>query len=502
MNSNHVKKIYAVGLFAILLTTYAYLSPAAPLDGVSKTRAAIAFAIINEGHLYIDNYKDEALDKAFYQGHYYTSMSIGPSLIGSPGYLFVKAVFSLPIFGDFSPYLIQLIGTMAMTLLAASIPSALLAVVLFLFTCRFTKNAFLAFLLSLIYGFATIAFSYSNLLFQHQLAAFGVFLGFYILWRYVFEKIDLRWLWVVGALFGISVLSEYTMALFVAIIFLWAFYKLPNRFDLFRVIIAAIPFGSLQLIYNAIAFGNPLSFGYAYSLVWGDVGHSHGLLGIGLPSIPILFELMFGTFRGLFFISPVLLLSVPGFYFMWKNRPDQRSVVFLFVAVIVTFFLYNSGYMIWWGGGSIGPRYLTGAIPFLCVPVIFLIDKKALWTRLLIAALVIISVTNVWIQTIAEGISPETNFTPAQEALITLDSSKYGSIVLTNFEEGNYFRNPLFEYALPYVSNGQIDPNFGTILTLQGFWSFIPLIVIIIAEICILIRYIRRAEAKTQPITA
>src|SRR5690606_280823 len=117
------------------------------------------------------------------------------------------------------------------------------------FAARFTKRDLYAFVLALAYGLATIAFPYSNVLYQHQMAAFGMFVGFFLLWRVVYEQADLNWLWLVGVLFSIAVITEYPVVPALAVIFLWAFIRMPNHWQLYRVVLGAIPLGLVFMGY-------------------------------------------------------------------------------------------------------------------------------------------------------------------------------------------------------------------------------------------------------------
>jgi hypothetical protein len=520
MNVQLSRRTYAITLFLILLVCYGYFMPKWA-DWGANSRADLVYAFGDKGVLNIDDYHENTGDKACYPGpyaadpneinkgtctgHYFSDKSLGPSLLALPFYMIFKAVAALPPIQRFiesgkglggvtdtlnpsgqaaaSPEklkenLRQGMALTFMTFFATSIPSALLGVVVFLMAARFARKDSYAFLLGLVYGLATIAFPYSNVLYQHQLSAFGTFVGFYLMWRVVYEDADLRWLWVIGVLFSFAVITEYPVVPALAIIFLWGAYKMPpsQRLQLYRVVVAAIPLGLIFAAYNYAAFNNPIPVGYEYSTNWQNV-HQVGFLSLTLPNPETLIGLTLGAFRGLFFLSPVLLIGIPGLWMMWQQKPEYRSGVVTIILVILFFFTYNSSSAMWWGGNTVGPRYLVPVIPFLALPMIFAFN---LWFRsrvntIVVAVLIALSFFNVWAQTIGGQAFPPA-FTDA----------------------GEQIKNPLFDYSLPLLAQGNIARNYGIIAGLKGFLSLIPLAAVLAAIYFLLPRWLSRREQHQQ----
>lgn len=491
------RRAYAAAVFLILLICYGYFMPKWA-DWAANSRADLVYAFVDEGVLTIDSYHENTGDKAFFEGHYYTDKSLGPSLLALPFYVVFKVIATLPpvqnlienggSLGGFSDTLnpegagfrpqamYQGMALTFMTFFATSIPAALLGTVVFLFAARFARKDSYAFLAALVYGLATPVFAYSNVLFQHQLAAFGIFVGFYLLWRVIYENASHRWLWVVGVLFGFVAITEYPVVPFAGFIFLWAAYKMPHRVALYRVVLGAIPLGLLFAAYNYAIFHTPLPVGYEYSTNWQEV-HDQGFMSLTSPSFETFIGLTISPFRGLFFIAPVLLLALPGLVLMWRQRPDYRSVTVLFSLLISGFLLYNSSSVMWSGGHAVGPRYLVPMIPFMTLPLIFafnwLLPQRA--TRYVVIFLAALSLFNVWTQTIAGQYFP-----PADV-------------------DGVPIMNPLVEYSLPLLAEGNVARNYGNvILGLPGMSSLIPLIVAIIAVYLLVPRWLdRRSQPRT-----
>jgi hypothetical protein len=74
------------------------------------------------------------------------------------------------------------------------------------------------------------------------------------------------------------------------------------------------------LVYDQLAFGSPFTLGY--STVVGFEGMQQGFFGIGWPKPRVLVSILFGRYRGLLPLSPVLVLVPVGLYAMLLG-PDR-----------------------------------------------------------------------------------------------------------------------------------------------------------------------------------
>ncbi len=514
------RRTYAITLFLILLICYGYFLPKWA-DWGANSRADMVYALGDHGSFIIDDYHTNTGDLACFPGpfkadpndvlggdctgHFYSDKSPGPSLLALPFYMAFKAVAALPPIqkfinsgkgiGSMSDTLnpdgkgirpdavYQYMALAFMTFFASAVPSALLGVIVFLMAARFAKKYSYAFLLALAFGLATMAFPYSNALYQHQLASFGAFTGFYLLWRVIYEKASLRWLWVVGVLFSFAAITEYPIVPALGIIFLWALWRMPNRIALYRVVIGAVPLFIIFAAFNYVTFQTILPAGYEYSTNW-QGEHQSGFLSLQLPSLDNLvrlYGLTFSPVRGIFITSPFLLLAIWGYYLMWKELKDKRGAV-ITIGLFVAFFLfYNSSSVMWWGGFTIGPRYLVPMLPFFVLPIIFVFNRllEKRWGQILVAALVAFSAFSIWAMNIAGQSWPEVGVSPTTFATMTAS-------------------NTLVNYSLPLLQQGNVARNYAMILGLPGFVSLIPLFVLLIAVYLIVPRLLNRREAQLQ----
>src|SRR4030095_16180888 len=85
--------------------------------------------------------------------------------------------------------------------------------------------------------------------------------------------------------------------------------------------------------------------------------------GIGTPDPRVVLEILFGSYRGLFYLSPVLLLASWGFGAQLdpksRNAALGRAPIVAAIAIAIAFVLLNAGYYMWDGGAAIGPRHVV-----------------------------------------------------------------------------------------------------------------------------------------------
>src|SRR5690606_29136876 len=92
-------------------------------------------------------------------------------------------------------------------------------------------------------------------------------------------------------------------------------------------------------------------------------GHAQGFLGITYPRPEVIYELLIGSSRGLWFVSPLCLVAVIGLWSRWKQARDRAVGVAL--LVFCSLLWINGSYYQWDGGWATGPRHLVPAIGFL-----------------------------------------------------------------------------------------------------------------------------------------
>jgi hypothetical protein len=137
--------------------------------------------------------------------------------------------------------------------------------------------------------------------------------------------------------------------------------------------------GVVTLAYNWLSFGNPLSFPMRF---WTQ-GTPEVIL-FEIPTVRKLAEMLFFPWKGLFFYSPYLILSLPGFWQLYQasrarevESPVSVQMVFFLSATPLLFFLFLLFNVGWFGGADFGFRYVIPVLPFLCIgSAIWLSERK------------------------------------------------------------------------------------------------------------------------------
>jgi hypothetical protein len=224
-------------------------------------------------------------------------------------------------------------------------------------------------------------FFWSTTFFAHSLV--GSLLVFMMALTLDREKWDFWRGIAIGLLAGYTVVVDFvggfaiTVAGIVLLIMVWRQAVPAHRRFALGVVLGALV-GVLPLpIYNYLAFGSPFQLGYMS--VVGFEGMKTGFFGIGLPDPVIILELLFGGYRGLLPLAPVLVLVPFGLVMMFR-RPENRPMVNVIVAVALTFLLINAGYYYWHGGWSTGPRHMVPMLPLLGLALAFALPAGR-WTR-------------------------------------------------------------------------------------------------------------------------
>jgi hypothetical protein len=267
-----------------------------------------------------------------------------------------------------------------------------------------------------------------------------------------------------GLVMGLAIITEYPSAFLVVLLILYFFYVLYrkksftfSRAILFPALGGLIPI-STMILYNLICYQSPLAVGYQFLVFQPyQAGMAKEFFGIGRPRLLILFFETFHPMVGIFWQSPVLLMTFVGAYFMLRSKEYIPEMLLAGLGAAV-FLLWNSGYYMWWGGNSFAPRHLIPMLPFLCLPLIF-VPRKAF---VLVTLLTVISVVQMSFASAGDILAPD--------------------ISMQNiYKMGVFDFSVLYSYMLPSLMHGGFGWNLGKLLGLKQWASLIPLEVVLIA---------------------
>lgn len=254
---------------------------------------------------------------------------------------------------------------------------------------------------ALLLGFATPACGWATVFFGHAASGALTFVGFVLLVTAMESDDTARpspaWFALLaGVAFGIGFTIDFPAGPAIGISGIACAIAAacrPDRWRLLRRVF--MPAGLVMLltllpllVYNAAAFGAPFRLGYEN--VQGFSGMKTGFFGISFPNVNVMTELLFGGYRGLLPLSPVLVLF-PLAAAVALRDPAWRLAGFVAISVFVYYLCLNSGYYYWDGGYSTGPRHMVAALPFLAVVFVPFWDRAGTAMRALICLLLAIS---------------------------------------------------------------------------------------------------------------
>jgi hypothetical protein len=391
-----------------------------------QSHFSLTRAIVEEKRFEIDSFANQTGDRSFFNNHYYTDKTPGLSLLSTSIYyvwhsvyhnLFPKEFieknsgddsFVSESIGDV--YLITYVNPgffiftsmILLTIFTSSLFASLTALLIYKISKYLVSNERYSILITIAYAFGTITFVSSLHFMSHATGTFFAFLSFFLLFKSKMEKLKTRkFFFLAGIFIGLAVVLEYSIVLISVILLAYAFTIDKNKSLLFFL---ALLIGIAPLfLYNFLIFGNPLDFAVSHidrqiyrtaypetriffssedyqekimksSFFPAEDLLKHFHLGSN-PNFYIILRLLFYPYRGLFFYSPVLFLSLFGMMLMWK---EYKKEVILILSVLILFLWFLSMRDNWWGGYFFGNRYLIPTIPFLTLPLIHALKRLGL----------------------------------------------------------------------------------------------------------------------------
>lgn len=319
-------------------------------------------------------------DLGYINGSYVSLFPPGVSLFVIPGYIIGK-YFGASQFGTYA-----VIGVI----------SILNVLLIYLIAKTIGANKQASIIAGLIFLFATPAFAYAVSLYQHHITVFLLLLCLYLLLKWK----DKIWpLFIVWMLIGVSLMIDYpNVFLFLPL----GIYSIAQIFSAVKVegkvrikfkLVKLIALSALIIPISVFLWINKESYGNPFQLA-GTVKSVEKIDIEGNPIFSSTFDqnqsqtdvsgktatnlfssrfMLHGLYihtvsneRGIIFFTPVMLLSLFGYYFLQKRK---RAISTLLLSIVgINILLYS----MWgdpWGGWAFGSRYL---IPLFAVLSIFL----------------------------------------------------------------------------------------------------------------------------------
>lgn len=379
----------AIGVFALLFVTYAWFFGGGGWN--QNAHFDLTRAVVERQTFHIDGYRVNSGDVAWSlisgEAHAYSNKPPGLPFLAAIPYAVLHKIESAR-FLPYDSWFWMTANLYVLQVLVCATSGAGIAVLMFFWTRRRAEaSQRMALFVALIGGLATIVFPYSTAFFSPVPAAFFLLLAFVAL--------DERPM-LAGAAAGMSGVCYY-YGIIAAAIFAIVLWRRHGFRPLLRFVAGGLPFGALLAWYHTVCFGAPwkTSLHGATNFIRKDL-----FLGFfRLPSSDALWGLTFSEYRGLFFVSPVLLVAFVGLVMMMRRRMFAAEASSI-VAIMTAFLFATASFHGWEGGGSFGPRHILPAVPLFALPIAFARG------RALIAVTILLATVSAAIQFVASAVNP------------------------------------------------------------------------------------------------
>lgn len=384
-------RFVAVIIFCLAFWAFLWLSPQDPGNAQVVTRLGLTLSVVEDGQLTIDKVAARTVDKAKFGGRFYADKTPGLSFLAIPVVAAARAVFEISgsstdwvdheVFNRYAA--VATVGTNGLL-------SALAAALVFLVARRLGAPSAGAVFAAGALALGTPFLGWSTAFFSHSVSGSLLVIALALVISAANQKGLMLWS-AAGLVLGYGAVVELTTApagLLIGVLALCLAARGGNLAACLCGLAIGGTIGILPLVlHNQLAFGDPFALGYAN--VVGFEGMKQGFFGVGLPDPAVMAELLFGLYRGLLPLSPVLFLVPFGVVVMARRR-DTRAVAVIIALAFIMQFAINAGYVYWSGGWAVGPRHLVPTLPLLALTLAFAWPREGA-ARLVAVTLLVIS---------------------------------------------------------------------------------------------------------------
>jgi hypothetical protein len=370
---------------------YAYFYEAGGWN--QNTRFDLVRALVEQRGIEIDDYQANSGDKAVFGSHYYADKAPGASFVAAPVVALARAAMRLVHENTKARRNLLRLSYVA-SLSAAALPAALAVMCVWHLAWRMGALSRGATVVALAFGLGTPFWAWATIFYSHTLSAACLLAAFvaaiHLRTGSSSPGRDVRLGAAVGLMVGWAVVTEFPTAVPGAVVVLFALSQVwrdgGGRFVRVAASIAIVGGACAVALgaYDYAAFGSPFHVGYASeedsSLL------QHGFFGITFPKQAIVGELLWGSYRGLLPLAPVLALAPVG-WVIAMGSSEWRRVSLVAAAIFLVGLALNASYEHWEGGWSLGPRHLGPVLGFAALGLVPVWIKGGRALRALIIAL-------------------------------------------------------------------------------------------------------------------
>ncbi|MCX6978911.1 MAG: hypothetical protein NTX04_13490 [Verrucomicrobia bacterium] len=376
-------------------------------------------------------------------GHFHPNKPPGTSFLALPAYWTIFHIeHALGINPD--QWWILNLNLWLTTVFSVGIFSAAGCVLFFRIAVDLTDGQkFPALLATFSLAFATTFFPFGTILFDHNLTAALLIASFYFL------RPKTSYPFLAGFTVAFAVVTNYVAAGAVVALGLYSLFAHSPwqwRRTLWFALGGLAP-ALLLAWFHFVNFGSPFALNNDFqNPLFKDPNGSLGMFS--LPSQYVASLLAFSPYRGVFWLSPVLLLGLFG-WLVWLRKNILTAETLLSIAICAWFFLVNTSFNGYHAGFSAGPRYLIPALPFLALPLVVSFTRFPKFSSLLF----LVSFSQQFLLTA----------TDAQNSLAVGGHARVDDA----HRKDDFYCNIVTEYAAPLFFTGKVGPLLEQLLTLR-----------------------------------
>lgn len=366
------KAVWA-GLFALVAVVHLYFVPYFPALNNPNENARVyqvrAFVELRKFSV------DEQIarygmvnDLAEKEGKLYSGKAPGTTFLGVPVYAALRAGLRALHRPEATPFQLLLVLRLTTSLL----PTLAFMLIFRAFIRRKIGDARVSNALTIVLALGTMMLPYALLYVNHSLSAASAF-GAVIAADTALERrhaarasaLSMAWLAVAGFLAAFAAALDYALApvaLMILLVVLW--WVKPRWAEFVTLNLGALVPSVMTGLYHQVCWGGPFRVSVSFLANPEFASNAaQGVFGIIGPTRESVWGVMLSPGKGLLFFSPVIavgLVAVVAAALVSRHA----KLATLDLAVVTWLLLYGVSLINWDAGWTVGPRYVTAAMPF------------------------------------------------------------------------------------------------------------------------------------------